>query len=74
MDKGPLKTYDVSGMDVLGNGKPAPAGTVLRLSRAHAERLGLEKKQAEPQLDPEQQVRKAPARKAAARRRPATPK
>lgn len=39
---GELKRYDVSGKDI-GDGRPAPAGTILKLDREAAERLGLEK-------------------------------
>lgn len=39
---GPLKRYNVGGMD-LGDGRPAPADTVLKLDRATAERMGLVK-------------------------------
>ena len=38
---GPLVEYDVSGLDVMGTGRPAAAGTVLRLRRPDAVRLGL---------------------------------
>lgn len=39
---GPLKPYNVGGMD-LGDGRPAPDDTVLRLDPATAEKMGLEK-------------------------------
>lgn len=76
--EGPLKTYDVSGLD-LGNGKPAPADTVLRLKRAEAERLGLEKPakkaDAEPAAAPEAKPRTASGkpRKAAGTRKRSAP-
>jgi hypothetical protein len=49
---GELKRYDVSGKDI-GDGRPAPAGTILKLDREAAERLGLEKsrKTAEPDAE-----------------------
>jgi len=75
---GPLKNYDVSGKD-LGDGRPAPNGTVLRLTREHAERLGLEKStkkrdaDAEPKTSSTPDVatkpRTAPTRKRTTRRR-----
>jgi hypothetical protein len=76
---GPLKTYDVSGLDVLGNGKPAPSDTVLRLKRAEAERLGLEKpaKKADDQSAPAPEAKPRTAtgkpRKAAGTRKRSAP-
>lgn len=74
---GPLKNYDVSGKDVLGNGKPAPDGTVLRLKRAEAERLGLEKaKKTDDDTTAEAKPGSADAkpRRATTRKRPAPAK
>lgn len=65
---GALKTYNVGGLDVLGNGKPAPADTMLRLSDNDAERLGLKGKASDAD-EP-----KAKPRKASTRKRPAPAK
>jgi hypothetical protein len=64
---GALKTYDVSGMNVLGTDKPAPAGTVLRLSDTDAERLGLKGKAEKS----EAATPAKPRRAAGTRKRPA---
>lgn len=64
---GTLKTYDVSGMNVLGTDKPAPAGTVLRLSDTDAERLGLKGKAEKS----EAATPAKPRRAAGTRKRPA---
>lgn len=76
---GPLKLYDVSGKDVLGDGRPAPDGTVLRLKRPDAERLGLEKpaKKTDDETAPAAKPRSADAakpRRATTRKRSAPSK
>ena len=70
---GTTKRYDVSGMDQ-GGGRPYPEGTFLKLDRAHAERMGLEKpsRSAEPDSgDGDDQAQAKPRRAAGTRKRSA---
>lgn len=47
---GELKRYDVSGLDS-GGGRPYPEGTILKLDRKTAEKLGLEKPSRQARAD-----------------------
>lgn len=66
------KRYDVSGMD-LGDGKPAPAGTMLKLSGRDAERLGVKAKPRKAAAEPESTDAAAKPRKAAGTRKRQAP-
>ena len=71
-----LKRYDVSGRD-LGDGKPAPAGTVLKLRDDDAVRLGLidpPRKADDGDGEPKAKPRKAPGQKRPAPRKRAASK
>lgn len=66
---GELKRYDVSGQD-MGGGRIAPAGTILKLADADAERLGL-KKPTRKADDTSTAAPEAKPRGASTRKRPA---
>lgn len=67
---GTTKRYDVSGMDQ-GGGRLYPAGTILKLDRATAERMGLEKPSKAAERDDSTEPDAKPRRAAGTRKRSA---